>query len=768
MSQDFEDDEIVQDFLVESREILESLGEQLVELEQNGDDADLLNSVFRGFHTIKGGAGFLGLDPLVAICHRTEDLFNLLRNGQRVITPELMDCVLRALDVVNSQFDALAAGEDLPEASASLLDALEQLVEHGEVGPPGEALSADEQAADEPDSGADQERNDPDALEAAFAAAGNAPADKPATPASADITDDEFEALLDSLEATSGKETGQQAKGKAAKPGQAAKVTQATQAGKASGGDDPISDDEFESLLDDLHGKGRHGNAPPPSAGAPDSGAGKSAGQSGGQSGGGNNDHMTDDEFEGLLDQLQYDQGGIAATAPRAVKASKTATDTASAPAAKPPATAPAAVNPPAARPGSAAAEPGGAQPGRGAAAQAETSVRVDTARLDDIMNLVGELVLVRNRLMTQTEKLGNEQVGLTVADLELVTADLQAAVMKTRMQPIKKVYGRFPRLVRDLARDLGKDIALEMHGEDTDLDKNLVEAIADPLIHLVRNSCDHGIESPEVRKAAGKPAQGKLLLSAAQEGDRILLVIADDGGGMDPEKLKRIAVSKGVIDEEAAARLDDRECFNLIFLPGFSTKEEISDVSGRGVGMDVVRTRIAQLNGTIEIESKMGVGTTLKVRVPLTLAILPTLMVRIGGRKFAMPMSVVSEIFALDETQTRVVDGRKVVLVRKKAMPLYYLERWINSIHRPGLNTGTPAEDPLDDQQQVVSVVLGHQPIGLIVDEVIGLEEVVIKPLGSMLHGLPGLAGSTTTGDGRIALIIDIPSLIKSCGGSM
>jgi len=346
---------------------------------------------------------------------------------------------------------------------------------------------------------------------------------------------------------------------------------------------------------------------------------------------------------------------------------------------------------------------------------------------------------------------------------LELVTSDLQTAVMKTRMQPIKKVFGRFPRLIRDLARSLNKEVELELRGEETDLDKNLVEALADPLIHLVRNAVDHGIEEPADREMAGKPRVGKVRLSAEQEGDHILLTISDDGRGMDPEFLRRKAVEKGLMDRESAARLDHQDCFNLIFMAGFTTKNQISDVSGRGVGLDVVKTRISQLNGTVEIHSKLGEGTTMKIKVPLTLAILPTLMVMVQGRKFALPMSVVREIFELDPERTNVVDGRLVVMVRNKAMPLFFIERWL-----AGMAGTVRKYEAATGERQVVTVLLGNQAIGFVVDEVLGLEEVVIKPLGAMLQGLPGLAGSTITGDGRIALIVDIPSLIKSFGSRM
>ncbi len=702
---------------MESREILEELGEQLVQLERAPQDQDLLNAVFRGFHTIKGGAGFLGFDPLVEICHRTEDLFNLLRNGEREVTSELMDYVLRALDVVNNQFSDLGNGEDPREAPEELLRALELLQEQESVGDAPAAAPA-AQAAPAPESAADGQT----------VAGGD------------DITEDEFEALLDALD-----EDKQEPAAPAADNG-----------GTPAAGDD-ITEEEFEAVLDQLHGEGQHGGVPTgvePDAPAPAAGG---------------DGLISEEEFESVLDQLHgAGKGPTAAGAGAAAPAAASDSGTARRPASsEKPAAAPAARS--GGNDGGSGGGSGGGDSGAGGAAgggkaSGETSVRVDTAKLDDIMNLVGELVLVRNRLSTIRSQYEDERMGQAVADLELVTSDLQSAVMKTRMQPIKKVFGRFPRLVRDLARNLGKEVDLQMEGEDTDLDKNLVEALADPLIHLVRNSVDHGIEEPADRKAAGKASKGVLRLSAAQEGDHILLTIADDGKGMDPDALRQKVVEKGLMDKESASRLDEKDCFNLIFTPGFSTKAEISDVSGRGVGMDVVKTKISQLNGTVDIDSAQGKGTTLRIKVPLTLAILPTLMVRMRGRKFALPMSVVSEIFELEMGKTKVVDNRRVVMVRQKAMPLFFLERWIDAIG--SLETEDP--DAGRDEQQVVTVNVGNQVVGFVVDDVIGLEEVVIKPLGSMLQGLPGLAGSTITGDGSISLIIDIPSLVKTFGSRM
>jgi two-component system chemotaxis sensor kinase CheA len=310
--------------------------------------------------------------------------------------------------------------------------------------------------------------------------------------------------------------------------------------------------------------------------------------------------------------------------------------------------------------------------------------------------------------------------------------------------------------VVRDLARNLKKEVDLVLHGEDTDLDKNLVEALADPLVHLVRNAVDHGVESPEDRERVGKPRRGTVVLSAAQEGDHILLSIEDDGKGMNADSLRRKAVEKGMMDEDAAARLEDKDCYNLIFAPGFSMKTEISDVSGRGVGMDVVKTRIAQMNGTVEIDSVEGKGSKITIKLPLTLAILPTLMVILGKQPFALPLSSVVEIFNLDLSRTNTVDGQLTIRVRDRALPLFYLRNWLVSAGSAQFDGGQ------GHHGHVVVVNVGGVQVGLVVDFLIGQEEVVIKPLGALLQGLDGMAGATITGDGKIALILDVPGLMR------
>ncbi len=516
---------------------------------------------------------------------------------------------------------------------------------------------------------------------------------------------------------------------------------------------DEITDEEFEALLDELHGKG---GAPKPVETKPAGKAEASNADDAKAAANKDSDEINEEEFEALLDEMHGKGKAPTSKADQAKSASAAKTEAAATtkPAAKP-AAKPQAAN---AAPAKTAAKPAVKKPAarkEAVASKGETTVRVDTARLDDIMNLVGELVLTRNRLNTLRQTFEDERVHKAISSLDVVTADLQTAVMKTRMQPVKKVFGRFPRVVRDLARSLNKEIQLELQGEETDLDKNLVEALADPLVHLVRNSVDHGIELPDVREKAGKPRQGTVILSAQQEGDHIILSIIDDGAGMDPEVLRANAVKKGLMDEEAAARLDDKGCFDLIFMPGLSTKEKISDVSGRGVGMDVVKTKISQLNGQIEINSKVGKGTELHIKVPLTLAILPTLMIQLAERKFALPLSIVDEIFELSSKKISIVDGKEVVMNRGKASPIFYLRKWLLKPEEQNAETNS---DP-----HVIMVRVGNASVGFVVDQVIGQEEVVIKPLDRLLQGIPGMAGSTITGDGNIAIILDIPGLLKS-----
>ncbi|MDY6941621.1 MAG: chemotaxis protein CheA [Pseudomonadota bacterium] len=641
------DYDILQDFLIEAGELVEQLGEQLVELEQKPDDTELLNAVFRGFHTVKGGAGFVGADHLVEICHHAEDVFNLLRQGDRTITPDLMDTILSVVDTVRAMLETLSQKTLPAPADPDLLSQLSSYLTEEDAGTPPateEALASSPAVAEDP-------------------------------------ADRAFDALL--AETTSDADLA---------------GSQTPPVSPGGDGSDVMTDDEFEALLDELHGTGAPGsNSSGPSAPS---------------------------------DQKTPETQSVAPVPEQ----STTAGSQASAAPSRPPETTKAAP-----------------RPSSHVSAQ-ETTVRVDTRSLDTIMNLVGELVLVRNRLQTLRDSIGNEYIQQVASNLDLVTSDLQSAVMKTRMQPIKKIFSRFPRVVRDLARSMGKEINLEMTGEETGLDKNLVEALADPMVHLVRNAVDHGIERPDVRIRNGKPRAGRVLLSAENEGDNILLTISDDGAGMDPEVLRQKAIEKELMTAEAAARLDERECFNLIFAPGFSTAQQISDVSGRGVGMDVVKTRISQLNGSVDIDSELGKGTKLILRVPLTLAILPTLMIKVQGKPFALPLSNVEEILPLSELDMSVVDGQEVVMVRERPLPLMHLSECLGMERTPKGAHG---------DSHVVTIHVGNTRLGLSVDDVLGQEEVVIKPLGALLHGMSGYAGATITGDGYIALILDVPGLL-------
>ncbi|EML7991087.1 chemotaxis protein CheA [Stenotrophomonas maltophilia] len=604
-------DDITADFIIEAQEILDRLGEQLVSLEQAPQDSDQLNAVFRGYHTLKGGAGFLGVTAMVELCHAAEEALGAARAGQAVLQAHHFDAAQQSLDYLQSMLDAVSSGTEPGYAPPDLIA---QFDVHG---------------------------------------------------------------------------------GAVAAPAAAAAPT--------AGGSDLITDDEFEALLDQLHG----GNAPTAVAPAKKADDGL----------------ISEDEFEALLDQLH---GGAApGTKPAAVVAP--------APIAAPrPVAAPAPVAKPAAKP----------------LAEAEHTVRVDTKRLDAIVNLIGELVLSRNRLKTLRARLRDEELDRAVSTLDIATARLQSAVMRTRMQPVGKVFSRFPKVARDVARSLKKEVDLELIGAETELDRNLVEALADPLVHLVRNAIDHGVEMPDLREAQGKPRMGHVRLSAQQEGDYVSIEVQDDGAGIDPEKLRAKAREKGLIDPEAAARLSSEECLHLVFLPGFSTKQQVTDISGRGVGMDVVQSRIRELSGQIQIQSELGRGSRFLIRVPLTLAILPTLLVQAGEDVYALPLARVMEVLHAPRTSLGWFDGRAVLDRRSHTLPLVDLRQWLDV---------TPAASPL---LTIVVLQAGEARFGLVVDQVRGREEVVIKPLPKALRGLRGYAGATLIGDGRMALILDVDGL--------
>jgi len=699
-----EDDDLLQDFLVDAGEILEALTQQVVDLEKTPEDKEIINAVFRGFHTIKGGASFLSLDPLVALCHRTEDLFNVIRNGDRKVTAEVMDVVLPVLDVLKEQFTELSSGKPPREADAWLLDKLDELMDegrHAAVPVPPKTKKRNTNISNKKKKKVKVKAGAHDNLSADAATSSSSTEPEKADQLNYinkevdENLEQEFESLLNEFQnQRKGVINAHQAQPATIKPG--SEQPASLDNNDSDEGED-ITEEEFEALLDNLNNGRVASESSKPAKKQSDDTV----------------HHLRSQINSTNSNQSHSEKNSDIGALPNASVKKSVAKD----------------------------------------AAQSETTVRVDTKRLDDIMNLVGELVLVRNRMTSLETVLESEEVSKVVNNLDLVTADLQSAVMKTRMQPIKKVFGRFPRVVRDLARSLKKEVSLELQGEDTDLDKNLVEALADPLVHLVRNAVDHGIEMPDEREENGKSRKGTVILTAEQEGDHILLTIEDDGKGMDADEIRKTAVSKGMMDEDSAARLDNKECYNLIFQPGFSTKTVISDVSGRGVGMDVVKTRIEQLNGSVEIDSIKGKGSKIIIKVPLTLAIMPTLMVMVDSQIFALPLASVNEIFHLDLTKTNIIDGQLVVMVRRKALPLFYLRHWLI---KGAKNSELPEEG------HVVVVSLGVQKIGFVVDQLIGQEEVVIKPLGALLHGMKGMAGATITGDGRISLILDIPGLMQ------
>ncbi|MBB6240904.1 chemotaxis protein CheA [Rhodanobacter sp. MP1X3] len=656
------DSELRDDFLVEAGELVLRLGEQLIQLETSPLDRELLNAVFRVFHTVKGGAGFLAIEPMVQLCHCAEELLNEARNATLVLGPAQMDALLEALDLLNGMMDALIAATPLTPPPSSLLGRLRPAAAKPEAATTNVVVNS----------------ADADAVEQAFEVMLDEMRERQPAVANASgghINDNEFEALLDSLYGT-GVAPGVDA--------DAAPMPSGAESGVLSRRDDPIDVDEFEALLDSLHGKGLAPGTP-----------------------------VTDATSTTLapLAPVIVDAAAIQPTTAQPTAASATSAATAAKP-----------------------------------VAASETTVRVDTAKLDALVNRAGELVLLRNRLLSLASRSDSEPLTLAAGELDRISDELQTAVLGMRMQPVGRLFQRFPRIVRDLARQLGKDIELIQEGEDTDLDRSLVEALADPLVHLLRNAVDHGLETPVEREQAGKSRKGTVRLAASQRGERIVISVSDDGRGMDPEVLRRKALEKGVIDAAQAARLSEVECYELIFRPGFSTAATISDISGRGVGMDVVKTRVAELGGTLQVRSRLGHGSTLELTVPLTLAILRVLMVRVGDRLFALPLGNVSEVFELGPVQNQALDGRRVAAHRGRALMLGDLAGWAGIDGAAG--------------GHVVVLHVGHLHLGCLVHEVIGREDVMVKPLGPLFEGVPGVAGATVTGDGRLALVLDLAAL--------
>lgn len=610
-------EELLQDFLMESNDLLSDVDNKLVELEKRPDDKALLNDIFRGFHTIKGGAGFLNVAPMVTLCHRTENLFDKLRNGELALSPEVMDVILSATSTVQDMFGTLGQKHMPGPPDAGLLAALDAVLSGQKPEIAAAALPAETPVESSPQ----QAQSAPPS-----------PTPPTATPSGAE-------------------------------PNWAALHQSVTQAASSEAS------------------------------------------------------HATD---------------SAPATADPSPPAARLPTPKA------PPAT-PAQNKP--------AASPSGPQ---------ENTIRIDTSRLDLVLNLSGEIGLTKNRLTTlRTEILqGNNDTNTlrsldeSISQLDLLVGDLQNAVMKTRMQPIGRLFQKYPRLARDLARQLGKEVELVLSGEETELDKTMIEDLNDPLVHLVRNSVDHGAEQPADRIAVGKKPQAVIQLTAEQVGDHIVIEISDDGRGMNADALRRKAVEKGLIDLEAANALDEKQCLQLIFLPGFSTKDQISSVSGRGVGMDVVRTNIQKLNGRIDISSVPGEGTRMSISLPLTLAILPVLVVRVCGQAFAVPLAMVREIITIDPNTIQEVSGKPTIVVRDEILPLKSLANLLG---------WEPTQKPYFG----VLMQSAEKAFILAIDSFVGRDDVVIKPLQNIRP--KGVAGATLSGDGSVVLVLDMEDLLAA-----
>jgi two-component system chemotaxis sensor kinase CheA len=615
-------EDLLQDFLVEAGDLLSGVDNKLVDLEQNPEDHALLNEIFRGFHTIKGGAGFLNASELVTLCHLTENLFDRLRNGELKISGELMDVIMAATAGVRDMFGMLEHGAQPDPADPEVLARLKAALAGELVAAPAASVASVAVA--------------PVAVPAAGSAA-------PAVGVGPDWNN-LFSAVT----------------------GAAAPAAAMAAVGTASAGPRTSHDVSGESAEQIIH----------------------------------------------------------AAVGRRA------------------------------------ADKPGAQVPvgRRDTEKTRDNSIRVDTTRLDQVLNLSGEIGLTKNRLNALRSDILNGRsdtetlhaLDQAVSQLDLLVSDLQNAVMKTRMQPVGRLFQKYPRIARDLARSLGKDVELVLVGEETEIDKTMIEDLSDPIIHLIRNAVDHGVESTEDRRAAGKPEKSQVRLEARQEGDHIILLVSDDGRGMNPERLRAKALEKGIITDEEANTMDDRQSFNLVMLPGFSTKDVASDVSGRGVGMDVVKTNIQKLNGSIEIKSVLGKGSTFVISLPLTLAILPVLLVKLGDQPFAVPLSMVREILPIKIEAVQEVGGCATMVVRGEVLPMYPLS------HLLGWSSD------LIPEYGVLMQMAEHTFI-LAIDGFMGREDAVIKSLDDFRP--KGVAGVTTLSNGQIVLILDMKEVLGAFG---
>lgn len=783
-----DDTELLKEFAVESQEHLSDIENQLLTLESQGDamDVALVNTVFRAIHSIKGAAGFMGLDTLGGLAHRAEEVLGRLRSSELRPTSVVINTLLRATDRLKELIDEIenSNGQDV----SSHITALEDILE-GRVDINGQLPSADASTSDTTNSSGLVAGNDvaardvieqPETLKVSKQeqVADNIATSESENPTTEGISSDSAaealrEYLVESfdnleqverdlliLERDPGCESvlnnvfrnmhtikgssGFLGFGKLEKVAHAAENLLAGVRAGQFAFDAQISEsllgaiDTMRKMLFAVENNGTEGVE----------------------------DHQFTVDFLNAILSVKQPKDAVPPTKPN--KPISTQKVTAAAPVEKAAVAAPVAASPTtsaaASKSDSAKADKASENKSNESKSNAELSaadstIRVDVALLDKLMTRVGELVLARNQILQFNSKLNDAALQNAVQRLNLITSELQEGVMKTRMQPIGNVWTKFPRLVRDLATMCEKQVRIEMEGKETELDKTIIEAIKDPLTHLVRNTVDHGIEKPEVRRQVGKPIEGCLTLKAYHEGGQVNIEIVDDGGGLNIEKIKSKAVEKGLISADEAVRMPDREVGNLIFLPGFSTADKVSSVSGRGVGMDVVKTNIEKIGGTVDLQSQQGKGTTIKIKIPLTLAIIPALIVSADGDRYAIPQVNLLELVRLEnqieKPSIEWIQGAPVYRLRGQLLPLIAL--------RHELDLRNVSEPVRSDCLNIVVLRADDRQFGLVVDKINDSEEIVVKPLSKQLKNVPIYAGTTIMGDGRVALILDVMGLAHS-----
>ncbi|MGP1271771.1 MAG: chemotaxis protein CheA [Phycisphaerales bacterium] len=762
MSIDAFDPEILQDFLTESGELLDELEGDLVSLEDRPDDPEMLNQVFRALHTIKGSASFLALTNLVSVAHAAESALNAARNGQVSIDRGAMDLLLDGVDTIKVQMQQIAAGEPLAQADPAVVRGLTEL---GEGRQP---AGAQQRSAEASAGGATVTVTAPTAtIDGGGSVSPLQLADNKSDLidfllADLDETLDLIDTKLAQLRDEAARDEASEALvelgeslARSAEFFEFGGMTELATLIRRTGAESAeLGEDSFAQLM------------PRVAAVA----------------------HLLREQAQGLADQrvISRDIGGLTDRLSRLLAGEELDEATLlpadatpdlvlrfdgvfgsdhATPAAPPtldPAPEPAQKPGPVltSQPDASTPSPSGEPAATNAATAVEQTIRVEVGRLETLMNLVGELVLQKNRISSLTRQLEScgsldgelrEEVALASSNLDRVTSDMQVAVMRTRMQPLDKLFGKYPRLIRDLAKKTGKEIRLVIEGGDTEVDKSIIEELGDPLVHLLRNSADHGLEMPDARAAAGKEPTGTIRIVASHQGSHVAIAIIDDGKGISREVIARKAVERGLASEAEIAALSDRDVYRFIMQPGFSTAEAVTDLSGRGVGMDVVRTNIEALKGSIEIDSAVGQGTTITIQIPLTVAIMPAMMVGVEDETYAIPLSNLLEIVRPEEGRVSTIHGRPVLRLRDSILPL------LSSHALFGLGEAAPDRAPF-------AVVLTHQErsFGLLVTRLIGQQEIVIKPLDEIFDAKGPMSGATVRDDGGVSLIVDVAQLAR------